>query len=178
MMRNHDRRSFTVEVRSGSRHHPDVIIPSRTPSIGRWAVRGRRQLDPWAALSAAKPENVPPGISETRRILPNLMVPEVPPAAEPEVARATPSKAPPHRRGRPPKLRLDVASVTPEPEEMNEAKPIQEPSLEPNATAKPPEPHPAAPTAPAAAPRIRGRKEASNLRPGERWKRRLPRACW
>lgn len=176
MTRNRGRRSFTVAAKS-SGQSGFVTIPVKAPR----AAKAARQVSA-APSSAAFSEPAPASASASelmpRRILPSLIaweapVPEPEPAFTPEpplprVRRITPQGTlddAPRRRGRPRKhpLPVDTAPVvarTPEPEPV----PVTAPAVSPVAQAKP------------AMRRVQ--PDGVRLPLGERWKRRLPRACW
>ncbi|AWN43387.1 DNA-binding protein [Methylobacterium durans] len=166
MSRSRVRRPFTVEVKSSGRQGHGLTIPSRVPDPPRQA--DARSVDASSLWLKAErvPEHVaPPPQGEARRVLPSLLVPE-PQAPEPELP---PAKEPPLPRVRRVKLRPADAVALPE-------KP--DPVPQPIVVAKPAV-HSAPGDDPVAAPR---RKASPRLLPdlarGERWKRRLPRACW
>lgn len=177
-MRNRVRRSFTVEAKtSGQARH--VSIPSKLPrEPGRRTGKSEAETL-WPSLDAIAPASQPPAEAapEHRRILPSLLVaevqePEPEAAVEPEelprVRRVSSPIAPtenaPRRRGRPRKVPVQEAvEVTAEVVEQAAPKPAQ----------------PVAETAPIIVSRRRpDRAGSEKLRLGERWKRRLPKACW
>jgi len=174
MLRKQTRRSFTVEIKGGA-HQGRAIIATKAPRTPRKTAKsapvGPQVAFPWELPTTAPAETAKD--AEPRRILPSLITWE---PSEPEPALALPSEAPlprvlrvaplvgleaPRRRGRPRK-------VVPEP--MDVAPTIPE--------AAPPTPQ-LAPASPSQARHMRGdRSETAGLARGERWKRRLPRACW
>lgn len=183
MTRNRVRRSFTVEVkgrgRSGLNLHEAVKSSSPPPSV-LWAGTGLSQElaqlaeDP-VSTAAPSPAKQPVVTIEARRVLPSLLVAE-PIAVEPEPA--------PAREPRLPRVRRAA--------ECMEVKPKRKPSEKPTTSTLswPPEPvsqfrPPAVPVAAqdlalSAKPRtVKVRSKAKpTLKAGEKWKRRLPRACW
>lgn len=177
-MRNRVRRTFTVEAKSsGTARY--VSIPSKQP---REPHKRPRQLEAaalWPSLDAAVPafQALAEAAPEHRRILPSLLIaevhePEPEAAVEPEelprVRRASspiaPTESAPRRRGRPRKV---------------PAREGAEVAVEVVEQAAPEPPQPAAETAPIVVSRRRpDRAGSEKLRLGERWKRRLPKACW
>jgi hypothetical protein len=175
MSRNRERRSFTVAAKS-SGQSGFVTIPVKAPRVPQAA---RQALAPAvsAAFSDPVPAATPPADLSPRRILPSLIAWEAPaPEPEPEytpepplprVRRVTPQGTlddAPRRRGRPRKHPLPAETVAPvaqaiEPEPIPVASPVAQ-------------------TRPAAPAQRRVQPEGARLRLGERWKRRLPRACW
>ena len=127
--------------------------------------------------AAPAPQALAEAAPERRRILPSLLVaavhePEPEPIIEPQelprVRRVSSPNAPtesaPRRRGRPRKVSaqqaVEVASEV-----------VEQAALEPA--------QPTAETAPIIVSRRRpDRAGSEKLRLGERWKRRLPKACW
>jgi hypothetical protein len=183
MLRKQARRSFTVEIKHSTTSGRS-FIPTKPPQdLGR----GRHvagSTSPLAAIFEQKvmPASVTGEAVEPRRILPSLIVWE-PSPAEPEfdVQPETPlppvrraaslqeAADAPRRRGRPPKLKL-------EPELAAEvAIPIPSGPMLP--LPKSPVPSQAAPVTLVRHPRG-ARIEGVGLPRAERWKRRLPRACW
>lgn len=183
MLRKQARRSFTVEIKHGTTPGRS-FIPTKSPQ-GRESAKHFAPPSPsWALVFEEKAvsASVTGEAVEPRRILPSLIAWE-PSAPEPEsdrqleppmprVRRAVSSQeAPegPRRRGRPPKLKL-------EPKPMAEA-----------AIPIPPSPmlplpeslvsSQGVPLRLARHPRS-ARSEGTGLPRAERWKRRLPRACW
>ncbi|WP_407523809.1 hypothetical protein [Methylobacterium oryzisoli] len=183
MTRNRVRRSFTVEVkgrgRSGLNLHEATKSSSPPPSV-LWAGTGLSQelaqlADDPVSTAAPSPAKQSVEKVEARRVLPSLLVAE-PITVEPEPAPV-----------REPRLQR-VRRVS----ERMKAKPKREASEKPTAQtiSWPREPvsqfqPPAVPVAaqalaPSTKPRtvkVRSKAEPT-LRAGERWKRRLPRACW
>lgn len=177
-MRNRVRRTFTVEAKSsGTARY--VSIPSKQPRVPRKRAGQPEAETPWPSLDAAAPASqaLAKAVPEHRRILPSLLVaevqePEPEAASEPEelprVRRVSspiaPTESAPRRRGRPRKvLAQEAVEVAAEVVEQ--------------ATVKPPEP--VVETAPIIVSRRRpDRAGSEKLRLGERWKRRLPKACW
>lgn len=165
MARDRARSSFTVEVKRGR-------VPLSTESVDprRSLWRGldlaaeanrfdvlQRDLEPTAAPARA-PEMASPAAARGR-ILPSLIAPPEPVAETPAKAEPRPrvARASPVRRPR---------SPSPPVEAVVEARPIAKPV-------------PAEPVIrPAETPRRRVARGDRVLRAGERWKRRLPRACW
>jgi hypothetical protein len=177
-LRKQTRRSFTVEIKH-SITSGRSFIPTKQPRVPRKDKSTDKAL---AVPSPAESErDGAPGLAECaepRRILPSLIVWEPPqPEPEPEmpheaplprVRRVVPSLGPdgaPRRRGRPRK-------VVPEGEPIAVAPSVPAPPrLEPLAPAR---------TVPAALvrPQRAAQPEVAALPRAERWKRRLPRACW
>lgn len=173
-LRNRVRRSFTVEAKSsGQARH--VSIPSKLPREPRKRTGQPEAETLWPSLTATAPASQAhaEAAPEHRRILPSLLVaevhePELEPPAEPErlprVRRASPPTAPadgaPRRRGRPRKvLAQDAAEVA--------------------QLVAPVPPQPVMETAPIIMRQRRPDRAGSEKLPrGERWKRRLPKACW
>lgn len=193
MLRKQGRRSFTVEVKAGT-SGGRTSIPAKPPRVSSKVARAATSAGSAATLFAEEvfrsPEDArfPEGAGSpdgtkaepSRRVLPSLIVWE-PPASEaepepvreeplPRVRRVLPAQGPeeaPRRRGRPRK----VVPALVMPDEVP-----QEPSAEP---ARPPVPERMAAVAPVSVPVTRGaRIGALGLSRAERWKRRLPRACW
>lgn len=161
-MRNSSRRSFTVEVKSVGRRS-STFIPTR--------VSTPPELASQTVFSTPVVNREP--MTEKRRVLPNLIEPEVPaiePAALP-VAEDVPPRRP---RGRPRKvLPAATAPVAAEAERAIVVEPVI-------VTAPVPAPvaDPEAPETERSAPLLRKRKDipAAELPRGERWKlRRLGR---
>lgn len=162
------RRPFIVESRGTSRDSHSVAIPKRVPSAPQHlspalAESARPLFDPWAEVT--RPSEAP----VSRRILPNLMEPAEPIAAEPEIA--LPENEPPLPRVR--RVKPRAAAPKPRP------KPVEAP------VAPPPRPvlalEPRAVSAPAQPVRLTARAERTDraaLPAGQRWKARLPRSCW
>lgn len=187
MLRKQGRRSFTVEVKAGT-SGGRTSIPAKPPRVPSKVARAATSAGTAATLFAEEvfrsPEDakVPEGtkIEPSRRVLPSLIVWEPPASDEepepvreeplPRVRRVLPTPGPeeaPRRRGRPRKV---VAALV-----MPDEGP-QEPSTEPE---PPPIPERMAAVAPVSVPVTRGaRIGALGLSRAERWKRRLPRACW
>ncbi len=149
-MRNVSRRSFTVEVKSTGRR-ASTIIPTR--------VAAPSAPTPQTLFSTPAAPREP--AAEKRRVLPNLIEPEVPEIepAPPPVAEDAPPRRP---RGRPRKHPLPVSP----PPVAREIPVVAEPVI---AAALPP-PAEAAPSAPA--PRKRKEMPGAELPRGERWKTR------
>lgn len=147
-MRNVSRRSFTVEVKSTGRR-ASTIIPTR--------VAAPAAPSPQTLFSTAAPREP---VAEKRRVLPNLIEPEVPEIepAPPPVAEDAPLRRP---RGRPRKHPLPVSA----PSVAREIPVVAEPVI-----VAPPPPAEAAPSAPA--PRKRKEMPVAELPRGERWKTR------
>lgn len=161
------RRPFIVESRGSSRDGNSVAIPKRVPqtpqSQPQIQAATRPLFDPWAAVTAPVPANP----TAERRILPNIMAPPEPVPAEPEPELAVEPPLPRVRRVKP------RAAAAP--------RPAAAPRIE--VPVAPPPPLPVAEPRPllAAAPRLTPRDERSaraSLPAGQRWKARLPRACW
>ncbi len=160
------RRPFIVESRGSSRDGNSVAIPKRIPqpTQPQQKIQGaaRPLFDPWAAVTAPRPAEA----TAERRILPNIMAPSEPAPAEPEPELHAEPPLPRVRRVKP------RAVAAPRP-----AAPVSE---APKAPAPLPLPV-AEPTRLVAAPRLSPRDERSaraSLPAGQRWKARLPRACW
>lgn len=178
-LRKQGRQSFTVEVKTGPMGSR-TSIPAKPSRVPR---KGMRAVDPASPIAAVFAQEVfrplESGKAETsRRILPSLIAWEpAAPEAEPELVREPPlprvrrvlpapvAEEAPRRRGRPRKVATPV---------------LTDPDI---ARAAPTESTNHSPSAPVAAvaempvrrsPRI----EAAGLSRADRWKRRLPRACW
>ncbi|GJE31798.1 DNA-binding protein [Methylobacterium oxalidis] len=166
MSRSRVRRPFTVEVKSNGRQSHGLAIPSRVPDPPRPTARLLDEASLWLRAERL-PEHVSPAPeAEPRRILPSLLVAEAPePAPEPPVA-----KEPPLPRVRRVKARPARAPAADRPEPVVQAA-LDQPIVVPVPAGPAPEP--------AQTPRRRnGPKLLPDLARGERWKRRLPRACW
>ncbi len=180
MPRNRERRSFTVAAKS-SGHQGFVSIPAKAPRVPQPTPRKPPALGPWAEAAEVAPAAAPSAIgTEPRRILPNLNAWEAPaPAPAPDVVAEPPlprvrRPAPqgtfdgaPRRRGRPRKVPLSPDPPAPALHEPEPVPALAAPRVElaPMRAAPVPAPRKARPT-------------SETLRLGERWKRRLPRACW
>ena len=149
-MRNRSSRSFTVETKSGGRQRP--IIPHR--AIAPVALRPAVSWPPPAELKA-------PAV-ETRRILPNLIVPE-PTQVEAERMQVSEETTPKPRRGRPPKAKPIAVEM------IEKLIPERAVEFEPEKPARTPAPRMQPPQV------ARVAKAPAALPPGERWKRRLGR---
>ncbi|GEP11196.1 DNA-binding protein [Methylobacterium gnaphalii] len=176
MTRNRGRRSFTVAAKS-SGQSGFVTIPVKAPRVPQ-AARQAAAPATSAVFSEPVSATAPPADVTPRRILPSLIAWEAP-APEPEavftpepplprVRRVTPQGAlddAPRRRGRPRKrpLPVDMAPTVMHEPEPAPAAPVVSPVAQPT---------------PATAARRRDQPDGTRLRLGERWKRRLPRACW
>lgn len=182
-MRKQTRRSFTVEIKHSTTPGRSVI-PTKSPE-GR--EKGQHRASPpssWASVFEEKAVSASAmaEAAEPRRILPSLIAwepsapePEVdvePEAPLPRVRRAVALQdAPgaPRRRGRPPKLKLEP-EPTPE-TGMSRLSAPRLPLLE-----SPPS------SQMVTVARVRhsrtARIESAALPRAERWKRRLPQACW
>ena len=190
---------FTVEVKKrGGRRRDIGDMPADrndpiTPSFGQMVGRDIRFRDaenlfrapasvdtglaepeaaPIVPIAPAEPAPQGPD-SAPRRILPDLI-------AEAALSEATLAAAPePRRRGRPPKARGDDETL-PRPAKSRRRMPASE--VEDDVfDFDAPEPAPAAPPAVlylAASARRRAARATDNLPRAERWKRRLPKACW
>ncbi len=153
-MRNVSRRSFTVEVKSTGRR-ASTIIPTR--------VAAAPAPVPQTLFSPAAAPREP--VAEKRRVLPNLIEPEVPEIeiAPPPVAEDAPPRRP---RGRPRKHPLPVNALPMSPLPVARAAIV---APEPVVVAAPP---PVEAAAPAPAPRKRKEMPGAELPRGERWKTR------
>ncbi|GLS43716.1 DNA-binding protein [Methylobacterium brachythecii] len=177
MTRYRERRSFTVAAKS-SGQSGFVTIPVKAPRAPQAARQALAAPTP-AAFAELAPAAAPAAEVTPRRVLPSLIaweapVPEPEPAFTPEpplprVRRATPQgtlEDGPRRRGRPRKHPLPI-DTAPAVERKPEPAPIAAPTVSPVAQATPAKP---------ALRRVQ--PDGTRLRLGERWKRRLPRACW
>lgn len=176
MLRSRVRRSFTVEVKSKSRQAPAWPEPP-SPSSVDWAALDPASFAPKPADPAPKPADPAPKAAvpaeKPRRILPSLIVAE--PEPEPDMpAETREPRLPRVRRVKPPQARPEA----PQAERSWSFADIEDAELES------PEPvaaqHEAPRPAPVAAPARKlaaPRNAEPALRPGERWKRRLPRSC-
>ena len=183
MTRNRVRRSFTVEVKGRGRSSlnlQEAAKSSSPPPSVLWAGTGLSQeLAQFAEypVSTAAPSPTKQSVEkvEARRVLPSLLLVE-PIAVEPEPAAV--------REPRLPRVRRAAERMKVKPKRKASEKPTT------STFSWPPEPisqfrPPAAPVAAQAlAPstklrtvKVRSKAEPT-LRAGERWKRRLPRACW
>lgn len=161
------RRPFIVESRGSSRDGSSVAIPKRVPQapLSQPAIQAatRPLFDPWAAVTTPTPATP----TAERRILPNIMAPPEPAPTEPEPETYVEPPLPRVRRVKP------RAVAAPRPSAPVAETPVALP---------PPPPLPAAQPKPMiAAPRLSPRDERSAraaLPAGQRWKARLPRACW
>lgn len=172
MLRSRVRRSFTVEIKSKSRQTPSW--PETTvPQPVNWAA-----LDPApeAPASFGAEAAAPPAPAEKpRRILPSLIVAEPEPVApEPLAMRERP--LPRVRRAKSQQIRAEMPRTVPSwsPADLHEDPVPQAPQAQRQAAPQSVSPAPAA--APARSV-VKPRTSKPALRPGERWKRRLPRAC-
>jgi hypothetical protein len=181
------RRPFSVETRGSGRDGNSIAIPKRVPPSPQTTRKGsteatRPVFDPWAAVTA------PPEPVAQRRILPNIMAPPEPASREPEVeAPAAEAPLPKVRRVNP-----RVAAPAPRAKAPVTKSPVGRPAIAkaPVAAAPAPRPAPAVAAKPEAeksdaamAPLVRmalreGRTGRAALPAGQRWKARLPRACW
>ncbi|WP_407531054.1 hypothetical protein [Methylobacterium oryzisoli] len=184
MTRNRVRRSFTVEVkgrgRSGLNLQEATKSSSPPPSV-LWA--GTDLSRELAQLAEEPVKTALPSLTqqpaekvEARRILPSLLVVE-PMAVEPEPAV--------EREPRLPRVRRGSEWLKAKPKREAGEKPVDSviprlpiSALQPQTLAA----MPVAAPDPAQAVRLRRVKMHSKVGPklkaGERWKRRLPRACW
>jgi hypothetical protein len=115
------------------------------------------------------------------RILPSLVPMFVPSEPEPqdeaaEVARST-RRPKVERKPRAQRLAPDAPSVPAEPKVIAEARDAVPAAVEPHLLRAPEPTSPAPATQPHSDRRNHGQRRPE-LRRGERWKRRLPRACW
>ena len=177
MLRNRIQRPFTVEAKSSGQSRR-ISIPSKQPREPHKRAGRMEAAMLWPSLdaAAAAPQPHVEPVQEHRRILPSLIVAEMPelelePAAEPEelprVRRASrpieATEGAPRRRGRPRKVIVQEA--------VQQAVEVVEQVG--------PEPAQAVPeTAPIISRRRPERAGSETLRLGERWKRRLPKVCW
>jgi hypothetical protein len=162
------RRPFVVESRGSGRDGSAIAIPKRvqlSPSASSKpsAHAAAPLFDPWAAVTApAEP------IAAPRRILPNIM-----PAPEPEPSGAeTEAKVPAQEETRLPRVRR-VKPPAPRPA-VTVAPPVVAPPPAP-IVPQMARPEPSGPARPVS--RLE-RGDRSTLPAGQRWKARLPRACW
>lgn len=182
-MRKQARRSFTVEIKHSTTSGRS-FIPTKSPQ-GRESGKHLASPSPsWASVfeEKAASASVTGEAAEPRRILPSLIAwepsapkrefdrqPEPPmPRVRRAVALQEAAEAP-RRRGRPPKLKL-------EPEPVAETA-ILIPSGPMLPVPERPVSSQVAPVALVRHPRS-ARIEGAGLPRAERWKRRLPRACW
>jgi hypothetical protein len=183
MLRKQTRRSFTVEIKY-SPPSGRSAIPAKPPQAPR---KGKHLASPTPSLASlfeqkAIPASITGDAVEPRRILPSLIVwepsapePEIvvqPEAPVPRVRRPVPPQEAdqaPRRRGRPLKLKLEPepAAETPTPILLERMRAHPESPGSSQAMSE----------TPARPPRT-ARIEGSGLPRAERWKRRLPRACW
>lgn len=184
MLRKQARRSFTVEIKQSSTSGRSFIPIKPPQALGK----GKYLASPTSSSASVFEQktlltSVTGEATEPRRILPSLIVWE-PSAPEPEfdvqpevplprVRRAVPlqeaAKEAPHRRGKPPKLKLE-----PEPAVETAIVIHDEPVLlRPEGSVS----SGSLPKTPVPSPR-NTRPDTAGLSRAERWKRRLPRACW
>lgn len=172
MLRKQTRRSFTVETKGGA-NQGRAIITAKAPRVPRKSAKSASVAPPlafpWEPWTTAPAEIARD--AEPRRILPSLItwepsepvsaLPTEPPL--PRVRRVAPMVGleAPRRRGRPRKVTPESVDVAPV-------------GLE----AAPPAPQPAPASSSQTRPVRVSRSETAELARGERWKRRLPRACW
>lgn len=164
------RRPFSVESRGSNRESGSVAIPKRVPPSPQLqplaAAKAVRPLfDPWATVTAP-----PEPAAVARRILPNLMTPPQP-AAEPEAEM--PAREEPLPRVR----RVKVKAPAPRPAAPKEG-PAALPPLAAAPVERPAETAAAPLHIPSRLPPRGDRKDRAALPAGQRWKARLPRACW
>lgn len=173
------RRPFIVESRGSTRDGSTVAIPKRVPPSPQIQAKAAAELarplfDPWAAVTAP-----PEPAAAARRILPNLMTPPEPVPVEPE-AEAPISEPPlPRVRRVKPKAAAAPRPAASRPGAPRPAAPIEAPApvARPAATVEIIKPDIAA--APALRIPLRSdRTGRAALPAGQRWKARLPRACW
>ena len=184
MLRKQARRSFTVEIKHSTTSGRSFIPIKPPQALGR----GKHLASPTSSSASifeqkASLTSVTGEAAEPRRILPSLIVWE-PSAPEPEfdvqpeaplprVRRAGPlqeaAKEAPHRRGKPPQLKLEPepAAETAIVIHDEPVRPRPEGSVSSGSLPKTPVPSPR-----------NTRPDAAGLSRAERWKRRLPRACW
>ena len=161
------RRPFIVESRGSSRDSGSVAIPKRAQQTLQAQAKPAVQaaapfFDPWAAITApVEPTTAP------RRILPNIMTPPEPDPVEtaPEAPPAEEARLPRVRRVKPRAPRVEAEAIPQ----------VAEPAPQP--TPAPVRQEPALPFAARPAPRP-ARSGRAALPAGQRWKARLPRACW
>lgn len=137
----------------------------------------RREPEPRPILIVtAEPDSRP-----APRVLPSLVPMYVPSEPEPleEAAKASPASRRPRAARRPsaPRTEPEAASTSPEPTVAPEVSIAPPATVEPSAASLMPPEHAVSPTQPRTDRRERGERQPE-LRRGERWKRRLPRACW
>jgi hypothetical protein len=177
-LRKQARRSFTVEIKH-SITSGRSFIPTKQPRVPR---KGKSTDKALAGPSPAETErDAALGLAkcvEPRRILPSLIVWE-PPQPEPELE--TPHEAPL------PRVRRVVASLGPDGAPRRRGRPRKVVSESEPIAVAPPVPTPPrneiltpahAMSAVLARPQRVARPEVAALPRAERWKRRLPRACW
>ncbi len=182
-MRKQARRSFTVEIKHSTTSGRS-FIPTKSPQ-GRESGKHLASPPPsWASVFEEKAvsASVTGEAAEPRRILPSLIAWE-PSAPEPEFDRPPEPPMPrvrrtvslqeategPRRRGRPPKLKLEpkLAAETAILIPSGPILPVPESPVSSQV----------APVKLVRHPRS-ARIEGAGLPRAERWKRRLPRACW
>ncbi len=172
------RRPFIVESRGTGRDGGSIAIPKRIqPAAAEAAKPGARAtmplFDPWAAVTAP-----PEPVAAPRRILPNLLVPEEPAPIEIAVETAPPEDARlPRVRRVKPRAESPVTAKVQKPVMARIALPA--PVLEVAVTAPAKTDRTESPATPMTRPVSRvERKDRASLPAGQRWKARLPRACW
>jgi hypothetical protein len=178
-MKRRSARPFTVEIKSARTSRPPLAAASvHFPS-------GKAPQQDWATLLAGRepehqpspkaPSLQPPAEAPTRRILPSL-VPMFEPPSEPDrQAEAAEPKLPRVRRSR---AKVERGSAAAEPNLVTE--PSEPPAAAPPVVSRAVS---GAPVTPAVAVRAEARpspvdrytRRETALRPGERWKQRLPR---
>ena len=184
MTRNRVRRSFTVEVKSrsrfGSNLHEATKSSSPPPSV-LWAGTDLTQelsrlVEEPVDAALPSPAKQPVTKVEARRVLPSLLV------VEPIAVETAPT---PMREPRLPRVRRASERMKAKPKPSASETATNSALIRLPASAHQPRTLAAMPVAgtspaPAGRPRavkMRG-KVGPKLKAGERWKRRLPRACW
>lgn len=187
-MKRRSARPVVVEVkrtRSATSSLADAFGRNR-PGAALWQGVPLRVDAPTAPRREPQPpliviERSDPDARSAPRVLPSLVPMYVPSEPEPleEAVKASPASRRPRAARKPSAARTEpgAASTPPEPLVAPEASSAAPAPVEPSAASLMPPEHAASPTQPRTDRRERSTRHPE-LRRGERWKRRLPRACW
>jgi hypothetical protein len=183
MLRKPARRSFTVEIKHRTASKQGFILPKPPRSLGT----AKRPPNPMLASTLVSKERVispvsgPAGAPEPRRILPSLIAWE-PSTPEPELEVQPEPPLPRVRRIAPGQTVDEAPPCSGEPSEAGlEPSTATETARSIQSVATPPrlEGLASSPSTVTPISNPRGaRLKAAKLSRAERWKRRLPRACW